>query len=64
MPVRVDTPINNGIRLVTTDVISEENYYHHDSTKLADAIMRIYEERDQSSAPYMEAEESLVSALD
>jgi len=64
MPVRVDTPINNGIRLITTDVISEENYYHHDSTKLAEAIMRIYEERDQLSAPFTEMEGSLVSALE
>jgi hypothetical protein len=63
-PVRVDTPINNGIRLITTDVISEENYYHHDSTKLAEAILRIYEERDQLSAPLPELEESLVSALE
>jgi len=64
MPVRVDTPINNGIRLITTDVVSEENYYHHDSTKLAEAIMRIYEERDQLSAPFPEMEGSLVSALE
>jgi uncharacterized cofD-like protein len=65
-PVRVDTPINNGIRLVATDVISEENYYHHDSTKLAEALMRIYEERDQLSSPLHEpeAEQRLVSALD
>jgi uncharacterized cofD-like protein len=65
-PVGVDTPINNGIRLVATDVISEENYYHHDSTKLAEAVMRIYEERDQLSTPLSEAaaEETLVSALD
>ena len=64
MPVRVDTPINNGIRLITADVISEENYYHHDSTKLAEAVMRIYEERDQVSAQFSEVEESLVSALE
>jgi len=63
-PVRVDTPINNGIRLVATDVIAEENRYHHDSTKLAEAIMRIYEERDELSAALPLPEESLVSALD
>jgi uncharacterized cofD-like protein len=65
-PVVVDTPINNGIRLIATDVISEENYYHHDSMKLAEAIMRIYEERDQLSAilPEPEPAESLVSAVD
>jgi uncharacterized cofD-like protein len=62
-PVRVDTPINNGIRLVATDVISEENRYHHDSTKLSEVIMRIYDERDQLFV-LPEAEESLVTALD
>ena len=46
-PVRVDTPINNGIRLVATDVVSEENRYHHDSGKLSETIMRIYEDRSQ-----------------
>ena len=62
-PVRVDDPINNGIRLVATDVISEENRYHHDSTKLSEVIMRIYDERDQLFV-LPEAEESLVTALD
>ena len=62
-PVRVDAPINNGIRLVATDVISEENRYHHDSTKLSEVIMRIYDERDQYFE-LPEAEESLVTALD
>ncbi len=62
-PVRVDDPINNGIRLVATDVISEENRYHHDSTKLSEVIMRIYDERDQFFV-LPEAEESLVTALD
>jgi uncharacterized cofD-like protein len=63
-PVLVDSQINDGIRLIATDVISEENYYHHDSTKLAEAIMRIYEERDQLSSPLPEVEETLVSAID
>ena len=49
---------------ITTDVISEENRYHHDSTKLAEAIMRIYDERDQLSATLPEPEENLVSALE
>src|SRR3990172_863098 len=62
-PVRVDDPINNGIRLVATDVISEENRYHHDSTKLSEVIMRIYDERGQLFV-LPEAEESLVTALD
>jgi uncharacterized cofD-like protein len=62
-PVRVDAPINNGIRLVAADVISEENRYHHHSAKLSEMIMRIYDERDQLPAP-VETEASLVTALD
>ncbi len=65
-PVRLDGPINNGIRLVTADVVSEQNRYHHDSKKLAQVLMRLYYERDQSglaSVP-QEAQDSLVSALD
>jgi uncharacterized cofD-like protein len=64
VPVRVDAAVNNGIRLVTADVISEENRYHHDSAKLAQAIMRIYYDRDQVP-PVTETEEELVvSALE
>jgi uncharacterized cofD-like protein len=63
-PVLLDSQINNGIRLVAADVISEENYYHHDSTKLAEAVLRIYEERDQLSAPLPEAEGKLVNVLE
>jgi len=47
-PVQVDEGINNGVRLVATDVISEENRYHHDSSKLADAVMRLYYDHDGS----------------
>jgi len=68
-PVRLDAKVNNGIRLSLADVISEENRYHHDSTKLAQAVMRIYYERDQAYQEAVEAEseesaESLVTALD
>ncbi len=63
-PVRLDGELNNRIRLVTADVISEENRYHHDSTKLAQAIMRIYYDRDQAAPLPAELEEDLVSALD
>jgi uncharacterized cofD-like protein len=63
-PVRVDIPINNGIRLVATDVISEENRYHHDSAKLSETIMRIYEERHQLHLELPEPEESLAVAID
>ncbi len=62
--VRVDAGINNGIRLIATDVVSEENPYHHDSTKLAESLMRIYYERDQAGLSLEEPEDNLVSALD
>jgi uncharacterized cofD-like protein len=65
--VRLDASINNGLRLITADVISHENWYHHDSTKLAQSVMRIYYERDQAGSATVEAEEDqdeLVTALD
>ena len=62
-PVRVDAGFTNGIRLVTADVVSEENRYHHDSTKLAQAVMGIHYEHDGASLP-QEAEDRLVTALD
>jgi uncharacterized cofD-like protein len=62
--VRLDAHVNNGIRLVTADVISEENRYHHDSVKLAQAVMRIYYDRDQAAPTMAEPEEDLVTALD
>ena len=62
--VRLDAHVNNGIRLVTADVISEENRYHHDSDKLAQAVMRIYYDRDQAAPAIAEPEEELVTALD
>ncbi len=63
-PVRVITPINNGLRLVTSDVVAEENRYHHDSIKLAEAIMRIYDDRDQTPQAVSVPEQDLVTALD
>jgi uncharacterized cofD-like protein len=50
-PVQVDADINNGLRLVKADVVSEENRYHHDSVKLARAVMDIYYEHDRGSLP-------------
>ena len=62
-PVQVDAAVNNGIRLVTADVVSESNRYHHDSAKLAQAVTRIYYERDQAPLPESLAEEDdLVTA--
>lgn len=64
--VRVDASVNNGIRLVQADVISEENRYHHDSERLAQAVMRIYYDRDQAIVPEVNetVEELVVSAVD
>ena len=64
--VRLDAKVNNGIRLIEADVISEENRYHHDSTRLAQAVMRIYYDRDQSAAPEVieTVEDLVVSAID
>jgi uncharacterized cofD-like protein len=64
--VRLDAKVNNGIRLVEADVISEENRYHHDSTRLAQAVMRIYYDRDQAAAPEVAetVEDLVVSAID
>jgi hypothetical protein len=47
--------------LVQADVISPENRYHHDSTQLAQAVMRIYYDRDQAAVPeHTETVEDLV----
>ncbi|MEX0749204.1 MAG: hypothetical protein WD359_00210, partial [Dehalococcoidia bacterium] len=54
----------DGARVIRGDVIAEENRYRHDSKKLADALVRLYYERNQvteSDAPALpepaEAEE-------
>ena len=49
-PVRIDTPVVDGARVITADVISERNRYYHDSQKLAAAIFRIYNARNQYEA--------------
>lgn len=46
-PVLVDRTALNGCRVITADVVSEENRYHHDPKKLADALIRLYYERHQ-----------------
>src|SRR3990170_5063874 len=50
-PVRLDSPALDGARVVDADVVSEENRYHHDPKKLADALLRIYFERPELEAP-------------
>ena len=47
-PVSVDRPFVDGARVITADVISDKNRYHHDSEKLGAAIMRVYAGRHQA----------------
>jgi uncharacterized cofD-like protein len=56
-PVKVDTRLVDGARVIAADVISEKNRYYHDSAKLAAAIIRIYNGRNQ-----LEAAEELAAA--
>ncbi len=46
-PVQVDAALVDGARVITADVISDANRYHHDSEKLAEAVMRVYQGRQQ-----------------
>ena len=46
-PVRIDRIHLDGARVVKADVVAEENRYRHDSKKLADALVRLYYERNQ-----------------
>ncbi|HLF70574.1 MAG TPA: gluconeogenesis factor YvcK family protein [Dehalococcoidia bacterium] len=48
-PVQVDIPAIDGARVITADVVSEKNRYHHDSQKLATTIMRLYAGRSMES---------------
>jgi uncharacterized cofD-like protein len=50
-PVRVDRTDLDGARVVKSDVVAEENRYRHDSKKLADALIRLYYERNQMAEP-------------
>jgi uncharacterized cofD-like protein len=51
-PVQVDSATVDGARVITADVISEQNRYHHDPEKLAEAVMRTYQGRlQQQEAP-------------
>jgi uncharacterized cofD-like protein len=62
-PVTVDSTLENGIRLLQADVVSERNRYHHDSKKLAQTLIRLYYNRNQPP-PAPEAEKNLVGALE
>ena len=46
-PVKVDVAALDGARVLRADVVAEENRYRHDSKKLADALVRLYYERNQ-----------------
>jgi len=51
-PVRLSpAPDGPGPRLVTGDMVDEQNAHHHDPAKLAMALMRLYEERAGSRRP-------------
>lgn len=53
-PVQVDGATLNGARVVKADVVDEEHRYRHDSKKLADALVRLYYERNQAPEPERE----------
>jgi uncharacterized cofD-like protein len=54
-PVRIDDLALNGARVITTDVVSVENRYHHDPKKLADALIDLYYQRPETEAVAEEA---------
>ena len=58
-PVRIDSMTIEHARVVKADVVSEENRYRHDSKKLADALIRLYYERNQMT----DSEVSVAPAL-
>jgi uncharacterized cofD-like protein len=49
-PVMIDKHTVDGARVMTADVVLETNRYHHDPQKLAAAIMRLYNGRNQVEA--------------
>lgn len=60
-PVRLDSRVLDGARVIDADVVSEENRYHHDPKKLADVIMRIYFDRPETLATTGEPEREAVA---
>jgi uncharacterized cofD-like protein len=52
VPVQPPKSMPDGVKLVLADVVSEENRYRHDSTKLAAAVLRLYDDgvgRDEAA---------------
>jgi len=62
-PVQLNMAPANGVRIILSDVVSQENRYRHDSTKLAQALLRTYEDRHQLGQTQPEAEERLAAAI-
>ncbi|MCI0777948.1 MAG: hypothetical protein J4N95_07185, partial [Chloroflexi bacterium] len=50
-PVMVDRNGVADVALVAADVISEENRYHHDTSKLASLLMELYYQRREGNGP-------------
>lgn len=46
-PVRIDQTRVNGATIIGADVVSQENRYHHNPKKLADAVIRLYYQRHE-----------------
>jgi uncharacterized cofD-like protein len=61
-PVRVDTVSLDRARVMKADVVSIENRYRHDSKKLADALIRLYYERNQMTPDASPAPAAAVDA--
>lgn len=47
--VKIDASAANSTRVIRADVVDTEHRYRHDSKKLADALVRLYYERNQMS---------------
>ncbi|MBI2724464.1 MAG: YvcK family protein [Chloroflexi bacterium] len=48
-PVKIDVTELDGARVIKADCVAHEHRYRHDSKKLADALIRIYYERNQAA---------------
>ena len=58
-PVRIDGERVDGAAIVASDVVSEDNRYHHDARKLAAALMDLYYQRrpaEQLAPPVAQAQ--------
>jgi len=60
--VPIDKTCLDGARVITADVVSEDNRYHHDPKKLADTLIHLYYERNQIEQLISKNEESVAAA--